>query len=139
MKCAFAKTKLLHLISHIYKYTNIPLLKNDGICLLPHLYEKQMTSVKCSAAIQKGKIFQTWKTAYRLSPTHKHQKKSNLILWRDSEVQIYHNQWEFDEIKISGSPLKFQILAKIRNLATRLEFWWTVWFQMFWPLYLLIW
>lgn len=46
VKCAFPKRKLLHLISHIYKYTNIPLLKNDGICLLPHWYGKQMTSVK---------------------------------------------------------------------------------------------
>lgn len=65
VKCAFPKRKLLCLISHIYKYTNIPLVKNNGICLLPHWYGKQMTSVKCSAAIQKGKIFKTWKSAYR--------------------------------------------------------------------------
>lgn len=57
MKYAFAKTKLFHLISHMYKYTNIPLLKNKGICLLPHWYGKQMTSVNFSAAILKGKIY----------------------------------------------------------------------------------
>lgn len=61
-----------------------------------------MTSVKCSAAIQKSKIFESWKFVYRQFPISKNQ--TNIILWRARKVQLYHNQWEFAALRISGPP-----------------------------------